>query len=234
MQHTIIPDSRLRTAVPFLHRGGRAADVGTDHAYLPIYLVREGVISAAIACDINQGPIESARANIQAAGLSDRIETLCTDGLRGVEPFAPDDIMIFGMGGELIIRILSEAPWIRREEITLILQPMSRAHLLRRWLLENGFAIVDEALSFEEKHYQTVVARFSPTRERGACEYSEEELLLGKLNIERKPPLFEGFLRHEIGVYEAILRGKSKSKTADVREEERILGFLKNRLESMI
>ncbi|MBQ9131710.1 MAG: SAM-dependent methyltransferase, partial [Clostridia bacterium] len=100
MHKITIPDSRLLSAIPYLTKGGRAVDVGTDHAYLPIYLVQEGLISHALACDINAGPLRSARTNIAAAGLTNRIGTLRTDGLHGVESYAPDDVMIFGMGGE--------------------------------------------------------------------------------------------------------------------------------------
>lgn len=229
MQTEIIPDSRLQSAVPYLTGGGRVVDVGTDHAYLPIFLVREGIVARALACDINQGPIDSARANIAAAGLADRIETMRTDGLHGVEDFQPDHIMIFGMGGELIIKILTEAPWVRDGKIGLILQPMSRAHLLRAWLLGNGFEITGETITFEDKYYQTVAACYCGKRQT----HSTEELLLGKTNIAENPPHFEGFLRHEIGVYESILKGKSRSATADARAEEEILRILKNRLEKI-
>ena len=229
MQSIIIPDTRLRSAVPYLHCGGRVIDVGTDHAYLPIYLVKEGISTHALACDINQGPIDSARANIAAAGLEDRIDTLRTDGLHGTEGFAPDDIMVFGMGGELIIKILSEAEWIKNERIGLILQPMSRAHLLRRWLLQNGFAIVGESITREEKYYQTIAARYCGSSE----EYTEEELLLGRLNIQNNAPNLGGFVEHEIGVWEAIRRGKSQSVTGNTSDEDRVLQFLNARLETL-
>ena len=226
-----VPDSRLRSAIPYLKKGGRVIDVGTDHAYLPIYLVREGIVREALACDINRGPIDSARSNIASAGLERQISTLQTDGLHGAEGFAPDDVMIFGMGGELIVRILSEAPWVKDGSIGLILQPMSRAHTLRAWLCENGFAITGESLTYEDKYYQTIAARYAPDASE---RYSEEECLLGKRNIAEPSPLFEGFLRHEIGVYEAILAGKSRSCTADTRDETRILKFLRERLEATL
>ena len=210
--------ARLSSAIPYVTRGGSVADVGTDHAYLPIHLVREGIVSRAVACDINEGPIESARAHIAAAGLSDRIATLRTDGLCGVEPFAPNDILVFGMGGELIARILSEAPWIRNGAIQLILQPMSRASVLRRWLCENGFSILGETLSYEEKYYQTVAARY--TGEKTA--WSDAEYAVGRLNIQTRPPLFEGFLRHEIAVLNKILAGKARSEDADAGAERQL------------
>lgn len=229
MQTVINEKGRLASAVPYIAKGARVADVGTDHAYLPIHLVERGIACEALAADINQGPIDSARANIAAAGLADRIQTLKTDGLHGVEAFAPDHILIFGMGGELIIRILSEAPWIKRDGITLILQPMSRAHLLRAYLLENGFAITGETLTFEDKYYQTVVARYGG--EAVSNDYSAEELLIGRLNLQNKPPLLRGFLEHEIGVLKAVLAGKAKSARADTSSEETLLSILLERLE---
>ena len=229
MQSIIIPSARLLSALPYLKKGGAVIDVGTDHAYLPIYLVGQGISSRALACDINRGPIDSAAKNTAAAGLGGKINTLCTDGLHGAEPFGADNVLIFGMGGELIIRILSEAPWVKNSNIGLVLQPMTRAHLLRDWLLKNGFEIVGETITHEDRYYQTVAARYCGNTEK----YTEEELLLGRLNIENNTPNLCGFVEHEIGVWEAILRGKSRAVDADTRDEERVLKFLKARLEKL-
>lgn len=201
----------MQSALPYITKGGRAVDVGTDHAYLPIYLVEQGLVREALAADINEGPINSARANIASHGLDDKISTLMTDGLHGVEDFYPDDVMVFGMGGELIVRILSEAPWIRNARIGLILQPMSRASVLREWLITNGFEIVGEAISFEDKYYQTIAARFCGKIDT----FSEEELAVGRWNIAHRPPLFEGFVRHEIAVLDRIIAGKQRSEATD-------------------
>ena len=230
MQSIITPSARLLSALPYLTRGGAVIDVGTDHAYRPIYLVAEGISTRALACDINKGPIESAGRNIAAAGLAGKIDTLCTDGLHGTEGFAPNDVMVFGMGGELIMRILSEALWLKNPNIGLVLQPMTRAHLLRAWLLENGFEIVGETITHEDKrYYQTLAARYGGKVET----YTEEELLLGRLNIQNSAPHLCGFIEHEIGVWESILRGKSRAVDADTRDEERVLNFLKARLEML-
>lgn len=226
MQTTTKPDTRLCSAIPYLKRGGRVADIGTDHAYLPIYLVAEGISAQALACDINEGPIRSARANIAAAGLDDRISTLRTDGLCGVEQFHPDDVMIFGMGGELIARILADAPWVKSEKIGLILQPMTRIATLRAWLLENGFTITGETITLEDKYYQTVAARYTGV----VAHYTECELLIGRKNIEERPPHFEGLVRHEIGVLNAIIRGKSRSANADTEAETRLVRALEELL----
>ena len=218
--------ARLSSALPYLKKGGRVIDVGTDHAYLPIHLVQQGISCHALACDINEGPIRSAQENILAAGLSAQIGTRLTDGLHGTQDFDPDDILIFGMGGELIARILSEAEWVKDPKIGLVLQPMSRVSVLRRYLAENGFEIVGESLTFEDKIYQTIAARWSGVR----YELSELEAWVGAKNLSDRPPLFEAFVRHEIGVFESIIAGKSKSLHADLTFET----DMKQKLEELL
>ena len=164
---------RLMTAVPYVRGGCLLADVGTDHAYLPIYLCEQGRLTpviagngeslCAIASDINKGPVERADQHIEAAGLSGVIRTVRTDGLTGLDAYDPADIIIFGMGGELIAAILEAAPWVNREGRRLILQPMTHAEKLREYLLSTGFAIVGETLSREgERIYQTICAEPAP------------------------------------------------------------------------
>ena len=231
---------RLMTAVPYIRGGRLVADIGTDHAYLPIYLCEQrrltpvatpnGETICAIAADINKGPVERADEHIAAARLSRYVKTVQTDGLTGLDVYDPADIIIFGMGGELIMRILQEAPWVKNKAIGLVLQPMSRGHLLRQWLCENGFRICGEAISDTAKFYQTIYARYDGVGES----YTEEELLLGKRNIEGCPPLFEGFVRHEIAVHQRILEGKQKSSDADASDELRAIGFLTKRLEKIL
>ena len=218
---------RLRSAVDYVRRGAAIADIGTDHAYLPIFLLREGIAERAIACDIGRGPIDRARENIASAGLSDRISTLRTDGLHGVEPFHPDHILIFGMGGELIVKILSEAPWVHDASIRLILQPMSRVEVLRRYLWENGFSIVGETLSREDDRiYQTICAEW-----RGRSEaFTSLDCLIGKRECNAASPLYIPFLKQKIRVAEQILAGRSQAKTADIGAQQEELQALKERL----
>ena len=164
---------RLMTAVPYVRRGRLLADIGTDHAYLPIYLCEQGRLTpvaaengevlCAVASDINRGPVERADQHIAAAGLTGSIRTVRTDGLNGLDAYDPADIVIFGMGGELIASILEAAPWVNREGRRLILQPMTHAEKLREYLLSAGFAIVGESLSREgERIYQTICAEPAP------------------------------------------------------------------------
>lgn len=217
------PDARLLSAIPYLRPGDRVADVGTDHAYLPIYLVRQGIASAVLASDVNRGPIERAREHIREAGLSDSIQTLQADGLHGVESFKPDSILIFGMGGELIVKILSEAPWIRNSAIRLILQPMSRAAVLRAWLNENGFTVIGETLTFADQYYQTVCAEWTGNTEP----YTALELLIGKSRFYRDAPYPDAFIEQKIRIYSAIVAGKKRSAGAETAAETQLLADLR-------
>ena len=128
---------RLRLLADWVPPGARLADVGTDHAYLPVWLVQNGVCPAAIAADLRPGPLEAARRHVAAAGLEDRISLRLGDGLAPVFPGEADDIVIAGMGGETIAAILSAADWLADARLRLVLQPMSRAEETRRGLLKN-------------------------------------------------------------------------------------------------
>ncbi len=177
-----IADLRLEKAASFGRRGKRVADIGTDHASLPIYLVGNGFSPYAVACDINAGPLNAAKNNIAAAALGDNIDTFLTDGLNGIDAFAPEDIYILGMGGELIWRIINDSDLPKRNGVRLILQPMTHAHDLRAGLYGNGFDIVDETLVRDrDRVYQIIVAEYDSVNR----EATDAELWLGKLNISK-------------------------------------------------
>ena len=196
--------NRLMSAVGFV-RGGVFADVGTDHGYLPIYLYKRGLVKKAVAADINPMPLESARRNILEQGANDGIVTVLSDGLEKIQEFKPDDIAIFGMGGELICRIIGDAPWTKDNRIRLILQPMTKQEETRAYLLSSGFSIVDEVLSCDDgKIYQTICAEYSGVSES----YSEEELILGRHNINHGGELFKELVTNRIEVYSSRLEGK--------------------------
>ena len=221
------PDARLLSAVPFVRPCAAVADIGTDHAYLPIFLIREGIASRALACDIGKGPLSRAKEHIAAAGFSDRIGTLLTDGLHGVESFCPDHILIFGMGGELIAKILSEAPWIRSPSVRLILQPMSRAQCLRAFLWETGFGTVGESLTEADgRIYQTVCAAWSGE----STPFSAADALVGKPEFHRASPLCPALLARDISILRDVLRGKSLAKQTDLSADEELLHDLESRL----
>ena len=179
---TKTPDSRLRAAAGFVRQGAVFADIGTDHAYLPVFLLKEGIISRAIAADINEGPLASARAHIAENGLSHLITPVLTDGLTGLEDSGATDIAICGMGGELIADILSRAPFVKNKNIRLILQPMTRAAHLRAYLAKEGFAVIDECVTRAAgKNYFCLAAEYTGE----AYTLSRIEAELGRINLSR-------------------------------------------------
>ncbi len=168
-------------AVASLVGNGTVADIGTDHAQLPIYLVQQGH-PRALASDINEGPCQRARTNIYANGLHGKIKVVCCPGLDAVNDFKPDNIVIAGMGGEMIASILSDSDYPKESGCRLVLQPQSMQDVLRRYLLENGFAIDNETVAFDGgKYYQVLSAHYDGVT-RSLKEY---EYKLGKINLER-------------------------------------------------
>lgn len=184
---------RLGAVAALVRPGVVLADVGTDHAYLPVFLVGSGHNPRAVASDINRGPLSRAAQTIAAAGLSDRIDTVLTDGLAGIEPYAPRDIVIAGMGGELIVKILSDTPFVRDPDVRLILQPMTRSAALRRFLASEGFAAEDH-LCREDRVYEILTAQY------GVPPYklTEAEALVGKTCLAGNDPLASERLRTEL------------------------------------
>ncbi len=211
---------RLEAAASFSRKGARIADIGTDHAYLPIYLYASGQISGGVASDINQGPTDRARLNVRGFGAESAIDVVRTDGLCGIEKYAPDEIFILGMGGELIVRILADAPWVKNGK-RLILQPMTHPEILREYLWREGFSIIDEKIVEEDKLYQIICAEYTGE----IYEPSESELFFGRINSERKDELFFKLLLHTRSVYEQRLRGKLMAD-ADCSDERRMIDYI--------
>ena len=195
MENTKIND-RLITAVEFVRKGKRFCDVGTDHAYLPIYLISNGYIETAIAADINKGPLDKARENIDRYALSSQIATVLCDGLTKIAPDAVDDIAIFGMGGELIVKIVDEAKWLIDGNKRLIVQPMTHPEKVRDYFASHGFIILGEALSCDRgKIYQTICAEYDGKireYEPFVLQYGEhilgkkQEMLIQLMNKDKK------------------------------------------------
>lgn len=149
---------RLRAIADQVSRGARFADVGTDHAYLPVWLILNGVIDRAIAADLREGPLERARQTAAQYGAAERVSFRLCDGLSAITPEEADVIAIAGMGGDTIAGILAAAPWTRKEGKLLLLQPMTAQPELRRWLGEHGYTILRERISREGKRLYSIWA----------------------------------------------------------------------------
>ena len=185
-------DGRLACAASLVRDNAVIADVGTDHAYIPVYLLQTGRIRFAVASDINRGPLERAKAHAAQYGTADRMRFVLTDGLCGLEPERDGvtDFVICGMGGELIARILGESDAPKQPGVRLILQPMTAADDLRQFLGESGYAITEEKLCRAAgKLYTCIAASYDGVKRT----YSPAELLLGPRNIENREPLFDEF-----------------------------------------
>ncbi len=181
-------DSRLRLAADFVRLGSRVADIGTDHAHLPVTLVSEGKSPSAIASDIREGPVANARRTVEEAELGRVVSVRLGNGLQTVQPDEVDDIIVAGMGGETIAMILEEAPWVKNAHYRLILQPMTRAEKLRAYLFENGFTIAEERVTCVGRHWYTVLcAAYSGT----AIAADEARCFVGRIPL----PEGDGYLQ---------------------------------------
>ena len=157
-------DGRLLSVAGFVRQGAQFADIGTDHAYLPLALLSAGRIERAVCSDINEGPLESARQNAREAGFYDNIRFYLTDGATALSDEGITDMAICGMGGELIADIIDRAPYLKSGEIRLILQPMSKQAHLRSYLASHGFEIQFEEYSYSQgKYYLTLVSCYTGT-----------------------------------------------------------------------
>ena len=178
--HTIKLSERLAAVAAFVGKG-TVADIGTDHAQLPIWLVQNGHPKA-LASDINEGPCQRARVNIYEWGLHSKIKVKCCAGLDGIEEFSPDNIVIAGMGGEMIVSILAASQYPKNSRCRLVLAPQSMQDVLRRYLCDNGFEIIAETVVFDGgKYYQVLSCEYTGS----ITSLSEPEYKLGKLNLER-------------------------------------------------
>ena len=225
---------RLCAIAGMVTKGNRLADVGCDHGYLSIYLVEERIVPSAIAMDVRPGPLSRARENISRYGLEDYIETRLSDGLTKLEPGEGDTLVIAGMGGPLMERILNEGAKVREGFQELILQPQSDLPHFRHFLSEIGWEIVREEMIKEDgKFYPMMKAVRRESGEQFA--YTEEEAWFGPLLLKKCHPL----LREE-SIRKKILAGLSgaesasaKSRLAEVKEEMELIHTALKRYESI-
>lgn len=226
----MILDVRLRAAANMVPCGARLADIGSDHAYLPIALCLENKIKCALASDINEGPVAAAVSNIKKNCLDDKIKAIRADGLAKAQEFAPDCITVLGMGGELIVRILSAAEWIRQETITLVLQPMTHPEILAKYLADEGFEVIEENMvcdnGRDDRIYRLIKARYNG----GRYSLSEFEALVGRKNLDRCDEVTLAYVKRQIRVLEARIKGKTSSGQS-CESEVALIDQMKNYLE---
>lgn len=217
---------RLQAVADLVTAGYKAADIGTDHAYIPIFLVKNGRIPCAIAADVNEGPLERARMHVKENGLEDRIELRISDGFVSFKPGETESAVIAGMGGSLMMRILSEGAEVVRSLKECILQPQSEIEKVRTFLLEEGFLFIEENMVEEDgKFYpmmkvrppKSSVAGGKGPEHKEAGPWNETELRYGRLLLESRNQVLRRFLEREIRIKKEIL------SSIEERDSDRVL-----------
>ena len=171
-------DSRLMVIARLVRKDRVFADIGTDHAYLPVYLVENGIISKAIAADLRIGPLENAKDAVVSYGFTEQIELRLSDGLDNFKENEVEEIAVAGMGGLLISQFIERTGWLKNENIHLILQPMTHVEELRKTLFDNGFIIDKEVVTEDgDKLYIILSAYYYAD----ATAYTDFDLIVGKL-----------------------------------------------------
>lgn len=212
---------RLNTIAAWVRDGAALADVGTDHALLPLDLLKRGKIRSAIATDINEEPLRRARANA-AAWEEERIRFCLCDGLADVAAGEADCVVIAGLGGENIADILRRALWVR-DGVQLLLQPMSRAEVLHRELIEMGFSVHRERLVEDAGRVYPILEAFGGSAEG----WSDAEYFTGPYELLSADPLFPRYLEEQYRRLSQAVKGMEKSgREADRQRAKSLRGAL--------
>lgn len=200
---------RLQTIADFVKKGAVVADIGTDHAHIPIYLIKNNIISRAYACDINAGPLEKAKENINYYGVKN-IELRLSNGLEKLKTDEADTFIIAGMGGELITDILEKGRRFFATERKFILSPHTKTDEVRKYLLSNGFEITKEDMCIDEGKFYTVMEAVYIGK---TFSYTKGELLFGKYLIDNKNPVLFEYLKKEKQKYLNIISAEGINDT---------------------
>lgn len=196
---------RLETIIERMPTSGCLADVGCDHAYVAIEAVRRGRAARALACDVRKGPLQQAAEHILCAGLAGKIETRLSDGLEQVAPGEADTVVVAGMGGPLMERILQGR---LGDFAHFVLSPQSEIPHFRRFLLAEGMQIDEETMLIDEGKYYVIlnVSQRADAAFSDSMYVTEEDFLYGGCLLHRLDPVLKSFLEKEKTRYEGILR----------------------------
>ncbi len=212
---------RLLAAAGMVTKGNIVADIGCDHAYTSIYLCQAGIAPKVIAMDVNKGPLAGAKAHVEEAGLAEQIDIRLSDGLQKLLPGEADTVLLCGMGGLLMIKILSDYPEATVSLKELILQPQSEVGEVRRFLHKQGYEITKEHMLKEDGKFYMMM-RAVPCAEPQSYE-KECEYLYGKLLLEEKNEVLSEFLDREHRLRSDVLAALSGQDTENARHRKESL-----------
>ena len=222
-------DNRLLSLIKKIPPGKGVIDVGTDHGIIPVYLASHGYSGNILASDINAGPLSAGIQNAREAGVEEKIRFILCNGLEKCPPSEVDTILIAGMGGDTMAGILDRAEWVADREYLLILQPMTKAEVLRYWLVSNGFEILSEELcEGSGRVYQIITSRFGKS-----TRLSDAELFTGKFELIRGSALFPGKLARLMENTEKSIAGLEKSSDYGKRAWAELLKKIFSELNEM-
>ncbi|WP_196593130.1 tRNA (adenine(22)-N(1))-methyltransferase [Pectinatus sottacetonis] len=204
-----MPSIRLRTVAAFVPVNAVIADIGTDHACLPIYLIKKHVINHAIAIDINKGPYITAQKAVKAKNMTTKIDVRLGSGLSPIKTGEITTAVFAGMGGILISSLLKESTHIVSSLNDLILQPQLAADKLRHYLYQIGWHITDEALAKEQNHIYQIIYALPGKKQMP----TPIELEVGPVLINKRPPLFNLHIKELLRRNNKILTGLKKAST---------------------
>lgn len=209
---------RLMALANMVTDGNRLADIGTDHGYIPIYLCQTGKIPSALAMDIGKGPLQQARTHIAEHGLDGQIETRLSDGMAALQKNEADTILIAGMGGGLVMKILTEGAEKLTGREELILQPQSEIAQVRQFLRMHEFQIVDEDMILEDgKYYPMMKVMQQKQAEQSNRLPQDVADAFGSVLLEKRHPVLKEWLERELRTVEAVL-----AQLSGQPEQERI------------
>lgn len=221
--HRITLSKRMRMNAELVPKGAMVADVGCDHGYVSIFLAGERQCKQVIAMDVNPGPLEIARNNIRQAGLGDRIQCRLSDGVTALQPGEVDTLLLAGMGGLLVCRILAQCPKVLERVTTLIIQAQSDLAEVRRKIWQLGFCIREEKFCQDAGKYYVAICA---VRGRENILYSSEECTYGRLLPMRKDDLYRRYLLREKEKREILCRQlidcgteKARSRVHEMQQE---------------
>lgn len=214
--------ARLKLIAGFVTEGYVVADIGTDHGYIPIWLIKADRIPRAIAMDIGKGPLERAQENIKQYGYEDRIETRLSDGLKELRENEADSVVIAGMGGPLIVSLLEAGKTALNTVKELILSPHTDIYLVRHYLIENGYDIVREEMVYDMGKYYTVMKAVHTEDKRVKSLYDRDKYnyIYGRLLLMERSSVFMGFIKNEKDKLSVIFENLSRSEGADEKKQE--------------
>lgn len=222
--------TRLQTVANFVPQGSKVADIGTDHGYLPIELVKTGRCNQAIAGDVNEGPYLAAKRSVRAASLLKKIDVRLGSGLEILKPYEVDIAIFCGMGGNLMVQLLKDCPDIVKSLKGLILQPQQGYSALREYLYSIDWHIENEAIALEDNRiYQIILARPGKAKMPNKL-----DLEIGPILNATRPALFKPMIEEFLAKTNRSLAGMEKSKTAKQTNHYQELKVYVQELEALL